>query len=106
MQCTANKVLLMGDSSSESVSEWKLLPVGDPGPFTSEVKDFIPEQNFAIRSVGSYHDPRLRSSRTSRRPRPPTAFNLTFDGKTVRRCHLKWRIANEVGVSFQRLSKT
>jgi PilZ domain len=31
----------------------------------------------------------------------PTAFNLTFDGKTLRRCHLKWRIANEVGVSFQ-----
>jgi hypothetical protein len=36
----------------------------------------------------------------------PTAFNLTFDGKTLRRCHLKWRIANEVGVSFQRLKKT
>ena len=31
----------------------------------------------------------------------PTAFNLTFDGQTLRRCHLKWRIANEVGVSFQ-----
>jgi hypothetical protein len=36
----------------------------------------------------------------------PTAFNLTFDGKTLRRCHLKWRIANEVGVSFQRPRKT
>ena len=36
----------------------------------------------------------------------PTAFNLTFDGKTLRRCHLKWRIANEVGVSFQRPKKT
>jgi hypothetical protein len=35
----------------------------------------------------------------------PTAFNLTFDGKTLRRCHLKWRIANEVGVSFQRPRK-
>jgi hypothetical protein len=36
----------------------------------------------------------------------PTLFNLTFDGKTLRRCHLKWRIANEVGVSFQRPRKT
>jgi hypothetical protein len=36
----------------------------------------------------------------------PTAFNLTFDGKTLRRCHLKWRIGNEVGVSFQRPRKT
>jgi hypothetical protein len=35
-----------------------------------------------------------------------TVFNLTFDGKTLRRCHLKWRIANEVGVSFQRPRKT
>ena len=33
-------------------------------------------------------------------PALPTAFNLTFDGKTLRRCHVKWRIANEVGVSF------
>jgi PilZ domain len=32
----------------------------------------------------------------------PTDFNLTFDGKTLRWCHLKWRIANEIGVSFQR----
>jgi hypothetical protein len=39
-------------------------------------------------------------------PALPTDFNLTFDGKTLRRCHLKWRIANEVGVSFQRLRKT
>jgi hypothetical protein len=38
-------------------------------------------------------------------PALPTAFNLTFDGKTLRRCHLKWRIANEVGVSFQRPRK-
>jgi hypothetical protein len=29
-----------------------------------------------------------------------TEFNLTFDGKTLRRCRLKWRIANEVGVCF------
>jgi PilZ domain len=36
----------------------------------------------------------------------PTAFNLTFDGKTLRRCHLKWQIANEVGVSFQFPRKT
>ena len=36
----------------------------------------------------------------------PTAFNLTFDGKTLRRCHLKLRIANEVGVSFQRSRRT
>src|ERR1700739_4752378 len=39
-------------------------------------------------------------------PALPTAFNLTFDGKTVRRCDLKWRNANEVGVSFQRSRKT
>ena len=32
----------------------------------------------------------------------PTDFNLTFDGRTLRGCHLEWRIANEVGVSFQR----
>jgi PilZ domain len=38
-------------------------------------------------------------------PLLPTAFNLTFDGKTLRRCHVKWRIANEVGVSFSRLEK-
>ena len=36
-------------------------------------------------------------------PALPTAFNLTFDGKTLRRCHLKWRIANEVGVGRPRL---
>jgi hypothetical protein len=36
----------------------------------------------------------------------PTDFNLTFDGKTLRWCHLKWRIANKVGVSFQRPRKT
>jgi hypothetical protein len=36
----------------------------------------------------------------------PTDFNLTFDGKTLRGCHLKWRIANEVGVSFQRPKKS
>jgi hypothetical protein len=36
----------------------------------------------------------------------PTVFNLTFDGKTLRRCQLKWRIANEVGVSFQRSMRT
>ena len=35
----------------------------------------------------------------------PTAFNLTFDAKTLRYCRLKWRIANEVGVSFQRPKK-
>ena len=36
----------------------------------------------------------------------PTAFNLTIDGKTLMRCHLKWQIANEVGVSFQFPRKT
>ena len=36
----------------------------------------------------------------------PTDFNLTFDAKTLRRCRLKWRIANEVGVSFQLPTKT
>jgi hypothetical protein len=36
----------------------------------------------------------------------PTDFNLTFDAKTLRRCCLKWRIANEVGVSFQLPKKT
>ena len=36
----------------------------------------------------------------------PTHFNLTFDAKTLRMCRLKWRIANEVGVSFQPLKKT
>ena len=36
----------------------------------------------------------------------PTDFNLTFDVKTLRMCRLKWRIANEVGVSFQPLKKT
>ena len=36
----------------------------------------------------------------------PTEFNLTFDAKTLRRCRLKWRIANEVGVSFQFPKKT
>jgi hypothetical protein len=36
----------------------------------------------------------------------PADFNLTFDAKTLRRCHLKWRNANEVGVSFQRPIKT
>jgi hypothetical protein len=39
-------------------------------------------------------------------PALPTAFNLTFDGETLRRCQLKWQIANEVGVSFQRSKKT
>jgi hypothetical protein len=39
-------------------------------------------------------------------PALPTDFNLTFDAKTLRRCHLEWRIANEVGVSFQRPRKT
>jgi hypothetical protein len=39
-------------------------------------------------------------------PALPTAFNLTFDGKTLRRCHVKWRNANEVGVSFSTLGKT
>jgi hypothetical protein len=36
----------------------------------------------------------------------PTYFDLTFDGKTLRQCHLKWRNANEVGVSFQRSRAT
>jgi hypothetical protein len=36
----------------------------------------------------------------------PTDFNLTFDAKTLRWCRLKWRIANEVGVSFQFPTKT
>ena len=36
----------------------------------------------------------------------PTDFNLTFDAKTLRLCRLKWRIADEVGVSFQLPRKT
>jgi len=36
----------------------------------------------------------------------PTEFDLTFDAKTLRRCQIKWRIANEVGVSFQHPGKT
>ena len=36
----------------------------------------------------------------------PTEFNLTFDAKTLRRCQLKWRNANDVGVSFQLPKKT
>jgi len=36
----------------------------------------------------------------------PTDFNLTFDAKTLRWCQLKWRVANEVGMSFQRPTKT
>ena len=36
----------------------------------------------------------------------PTDFNLTFDATTLRFCRLKWRIANEVGVSFQLPKKT
>jgi len=35
----------------------------------------------------------------------PTDFNLTFDGKTMRPCRLQWRIANEVGVSFESSKK-
>jgi hypothetical protein len=32
----------------------------------------------------------------------PTDFALTFDSaRTLRRCHLVWRIANEVGVTFE-----
>jgi hypothetical protein len=33
-------------------------------------------------------------------PDLPMAFNLTLDGKTLRRCSLRWRNANEAGVSF------
>jgi hypothetical protein len=36
----------------------------------------------------------------------PAEFDLTFNGKTLTGCHLKWRIANEVGVSFRRPRKT
>jgi hypothetical protein len=36
----------------------------------------------------------------------PTDFNLTFDAKTLRLCRLKWRNANEVGVSFPLSKKT
>jgi len=35
----------------------------------------------------------------------PSVFNLTFDSaKTLRACHLVWRIANEVKASFQPLT--
>jgi hypothetical protein len=30
----------------------------------------------------------------------PTDFNLTFDAKTLRWCHLKWRTGNKVGGVF------
>jgi len=37
----------------------------------------------------------------------PTDFRLTFDsGRTLRGCHLIWRIANEVGVAFQDIEAT
>ncbi len=37
----------------------------------------------------------------------PTDFDLTFDtARTLRACHLVWRIANEVGVTFQEIEAT
>jgi hypothetical protein len=34
----------------------------------------------------------------------PANFGLTFDNaRTVRACHLIWRIANEVGVTFEEI---
>jgi hypothetical protein len=37
-------------------------------------------------------------------PELPTDFDLTFDSaRTLRACHLVWRIANEVGVTFQEI---
>jgi hypothetical protein len=37
----------------------------------------------------------------------PSDFDLTFDcARTLRACHLVWRIANEVGVTFQEIEAT
>ena len=37
----------------------------------------------------------------------PTDFALTFDSaRTLRRCHLVWRIANEAGVTFEEFEAT
>ena len=57
----------------------------------------------AVRDITSL-GARLESSDV---PVLPTDFALTFDNaRTLRRCRLIWRIANEAGVTFEEIEAT